>query len=86
MVRSARPARDVVNTSAGLRGASARERETDRGEGEGKEREEGRQRGEGGHLSESVTTLGRMIYRNGNAAPVFWCLACPNAFRSSHQL
>lgn len=27
-----------------------------------------------------------MIYRNGNAAPVFWCPACPNAFRSSHQL
>lgn len=37
-------------------------------------------------MSVSGTTLGRMIYRNGNAAPVFWCPACPNAFRSSHQL
>lgn len=54
------------------------------------ERDGGVRRG-GGEREErgrsvSVTTPGRMIYHDGNAAPVFWCPACPNAFRSSHQL
>ena len=51
-----------------------------RGRRGGGEEEERRRR------SVSVTTPGRMIYHDGNAAPVFWCPACPNAFRSSHQL
>lgn len=53
--------------------------------GGGEREERGGEEEERGR-SVSVTTPGRMIYHDGNAAPVFWCPACPNAFRSSHQL